>query len=90
MRLVRFLKRSIHNDTVIEAGDQALLADDVVMAPHMVDLGEAPSTPRPVLVSSNDAASPAPEWQRRVKATEEAMRRAVTERQAERASSTEG
>lgn len=38
MRLVRFLKRSFVQGSLIEAGEERVLADEVPLGPHMIDV----------------------------------------------------
>lgn len=98
MRLIRFTARAYFNGGIVEPGAELMVADDVVLGAHMVDLtpgAEQPLfTPRVVSVFRADLAQgpgssvTSPE-EVRAAATEEAMARAEATRQAEIAASTE-
>ena len=38
MKVVRFLKRSYINASIVEPGETVLMADDALIGPHMVDV----------------------------------------------------
>lgn len=83
MRLVLFTRRAFHNDTIVEAGESMLVADDVLLGAHMLDL-----TPDHVSEVPAFFAPPPPvSDEERARRTEEAIARAEASRAAAEAES---
>jgi hypothetical protein len=96
MRLVRFLARGYHDGQIIEPGTELMIADDVGLGAHMLDLTPNATQPtfgerlisvfRSELAHAPNQALPVPSPEEaRAKATEEAIARADRTREAEAA-----